>query len=141
MKDTLVAFVDGSWMPSNPTKYGCGIVLIEPNGNEIEFSYSREDKERAKLRNVAGECSASTFAMREAVNRGYKELTIYHDYNGVSCWITGEWKCKNDVTKSYKEFYETYIKDRLKVNFVKVKGHSNNEYNDRADKLAKKSLE
>ena len=43
-------------------------------------------------------------------------------------------------TKAYKNFYETHVKDKLIVNFVKVKGHSGDEYNERADKLAKASL-
>ena len=140
MENTLVAFVDGSYTINNPNKYGCGGILIEPNGNEVEFSYSRDNKDAVKLRNVAGECSSSMFAMSKAIEMGYKELIIYYDYIGVQAWITGEWKCKNDITKAYKNFYETHVKDRLIVKFVKVKGHSGNKYNERADKLARKSL-
>ena len=29
MKDILVAYVDGSFTLKNPTKYGCGIILID----------------------------------------------------------------------------------------------------------------
>ena len=141
MEDVLIAYVDGSFTPKNPTKYGCGVLLIEPNGNEIEISYANSNPEAVKLRNVAGECSASMKAMAEAIEMGYKELIIYHDYTGVSAWITGEWQCKNGITKTYKEFYDKLIKDKLEVHFVKVKGHSGDEYNERVDKLAKKSLE
>lgn len=140
MDNMLIAYVDGSYTTNNPTKYGCGLILIEPNGNEIEFSYANDNKQAVKLRNVAGECSSSMFAMNKAIEMGYKELIIYYDYIGVQAWITGEWKCKNDITKAYKNFYETYVKDRLIVNFVKVKGHSDDEYNDKADRLARKSL-
>ncbi len=141
MENTLVAFVDGSYTVNNPSKYGCGLILITPDGNEIEFSYANDNKDAVKLRNVAGELSASMKAMSEAISMGYKELIIYHDYTGIKCWITGEWKCKNAITKAYKNFYEMHIKNKLTVHFVWVKGHSGNEYNERVDKLAKKSLQ
>ena len=141
MKDTLIAYVDGSYTVNNPTKYGCGLILIEPNGNEIEFSYSNSNKQAVKLRNVAGELSATMTAMSEAIKMGYKELIIYHDYTGIRCWITQEWRCKNDITQAYRNFYERQIKDDLDVHFVWVKGHSGDEYNERVDKLARKSLE
>lgn len=140
MKDTLVAFVDGSFSINNPTKYGCGGIMIEPNGNEIEFSYANSNSQAVKLRNVAGELSSSMYVMSKAIEMGYKELIIYHDYIGISAWIDESWRCKNDITKAYKNFYERQIKDNLKVYFVKVKGHDGVEYNERADKLARKSL-
>ena len=141
MKNTLIAYVDGSYTVNNPTKYGCGLILIEPNGNEIEFSYANSNKQAVKLRNVAGELSATMTAMSEAIKMGYKELIIYHDYTGIRCWITQEWRCKNDITQAYRNFYERQIKDDLDVHFVWVKGHSGDEYNERVDKLARKSLE
>ena len=46
---------------------------------------------------------------------------------------------KKEGTKAYRSFYDS-VKDRLQVRFVKVKGHSNDEYNDKADMLAKSAL-
>ena len=62
-----------------------------------------------------------------------------YDYEGIAKWCTGEWKTKKEGTAAYKRFYDG-IKDRLQVRFVKVKGHSNDEYNDMADMLAKSAL-
>lgn len=45
----------------------------------------------------------------------------------------------NEGTKAYKAFYDG-IKDKLHVRFIKVKGHSNDKYNDMADMLAKEAL-
>ena len=120
-----------------------GNITTELSGsaNEIEFSYANSNKQAVKLRNVAGELSATMTAMSEAIKMGYKELIIYHDYTGIRCWITQEWRCKNDITQAYRNFYERQIKDDLDVHFVWVKGHSGDEYNERVDKLARKSLE
>lgn len=58
---------------------------------------------------------------------------------GIKSWALGEWKTNIEITKKYKAFYDS-IKDELKVTFVKVKAHSNDEYNDLADRLAKDAI-
>jgi ribonuclease HI len=40
----------------------------------------------------------------------------------------------------YVSFYEKNIKPFISVNFIKVKSHSKNTYNDMADFLAKQAL-
>ena len=77
--------------------------------------------------------------MRYALDNGYKSISIYHDYQGIASWCLGEWKTNKAGTVAYKEFYDS-IKDRLRVYFVKVKGHSGDTYNDIADNLAKKAV-
>lgn len=75
-------------------------------------------------------------AMAFAQEKGCRELTIYHDYEGIAKWPLGLWKTNKDGTIAYKKYYED-IKKELDVHFVKVKGHSGDKYNDLADKLAK----
>ena len=91
------------------------------------------------MRNVAGEIKASELAMQYALDNGYTSLSIYHDYQGIASWCLGEWKTNKAGTIAYKQFYDD-IKDKLKVHFIKVKGHSGDEYNEIADRLAKKAL-
>ena len=43
------------------------------------------------------------------------------------------------AVNQYQAFYREAVK-KVKVHFVKVKGHSNDKYNDMADQLAKKAL-
>ena len=69
-----------------------------------------------------------------------KKIVIYHDYQGISSWANDEWKANNDLTKSYKDFIKNARKN-LEIGFVKVKGHSNDKYNDWADRLAKKGAQ
>ena len=133
----ITAYVDGSFLKGKV--FGCGCVIIKSGEVIAEISKAYEDEELAAMRNVAGEIKASELAMRYALDNGYKSISIYHDYQGIASWCLGEWKTNKAGTISYKEFYDS-IKDRLMVDFVKVKGHSGDTYNDMADNLAKKAI-
>ena len=132
-KDTVIAYVDGSF--NLPEKiYGAGVVLIK-DGNEECFKKSYSDSFYTH-RNVAGEVKASELAINLAIEKGYKKIIIYHDYQGIKSWADGEWKTNNELTKSYKTFVDRK-REEIQIGFVKVKGHSNDKYNDLADRLAK----
>ena len=133
----ITAYVDGSFLKGKV--FGCGCVIIKDGEVIAEISEAYEDEELASMRNVAGEIKASELAMCYALENGYKSISIYHDYQGISSWCLGEWKTNKIGTIAYKEFYDS-IKGRLRVYFVKVKGHSGDTYNDMADNLAKKAL-
>ena len=80
-----------------------------------------------------------SLAEQYAVDHNIPEITIYHDYEGIAKWCTGAWKATKPGTIAYQAFYREAMK-KVKVHFVKVKGHSNDKYNDMADQLAKKAL-
>ena len=50
-----------------------------------------------------------------------------------------EIKTNKEGTIEYKKFYDS-IKDKLHVEFIKVKAHSGDKYNEEADKLAKAAI-
>lgn len=132
-----VAYVDGSY--NDATKeFSYGVVMFH-DGKEIHFSEKVEDSGLAEMRNVAGEIKGAECAMRYAVGKGCKTLIIYHDYEGIAKWCMGIWKANKEGTQAYKAYYDS-IKDRIKIDFVKVKGHSGDLYNDKADELAKKAI-
>ena len=133
----ITAYVDGSF--SSGKSFGCGCIILKDGEIIAEISKAYEDEELATMRNVAGEIKASELAMQYALDNGYTSLSIYHDYQGIASWCLGEWKTNKAGTIAYKQFYDD-IKDKLKVHFIKVKGHSGDEYNEIADGLAKKAL-
>ena len=139
-----VAYVDGSYnIRTRHFSYGIvfftGAVDSEGNRQELHFSKEFDHPELAEMRNVAGEIMGAAEAMKMADKLSIKELTIYHDYEGISKWCTGEWKAKKIWTQKYRDFYRNISKN-VNINFVKVKGHSNDKYNDLADALAKKAV-
>ena len=136
-QEGAVAYVDGSY--NNATKeFSCGAVLFL-NGEEIHFSEKFCDPGLAEMHNVAGEIKGAETIMRYCLEHGIPAVTICHDYQGVASWATGEWKANKPGTAAYSAFCKA-AKQKMKIAFVKVKGHSGNKYNDLADRLAKKAL-
>ena len=132
-----IAYVDGSYDHSQK-RFSYGMVLMH-DGVERYFAYPYADKELVTMRNVAGEIKGSEAAMRFAKENGYKKLAIHYDYEGIQKWCTGEWAAKKEGTQAYQRIYEE-MKQYVQIKFVKVKGHSNDKYNDYADMLAKSAL-
>lgn len=135
--DAVVAYVDGSYK-ADTQEFSYGAVIFV-NDEEIEMCHAYDEPEYAEMRNVAGEIVGAGKVMEYCLKNGIKKLDLYHDYEGIAKWCTGEWKATKTVTQRYREFYNK-IKTQLDVRFVKVKGHSGNENNDRADRLAKSAL-
>lgn len=141
---SAVAYVDGSY-DINTRRFSYGIVFFtgarDALGNQQELHYCRafSHSELAEMRNVAGEIMGAAQAMKIAQKLGIGELTIYHDYEGIARWCTGEWKAKKTWTQKYRDYYKEVSRD-VRISFVKVRGHSNDRYNDLADELAKKAL-
>lgn len=133
----LTAYVDGSYH-SGTGEFSYGVVILQ-DGEEICFQEKLSDPDLAVMHNVAGEIKGAEAAMRYALEHGYHEISIYHDYEGIAKWCTGEWKANKSGTQAYKAYYDS-ICGQLQVHFQKVKGHSGDKYNDMADRLAKEAL-
>ena len=137
-ENNIIAYVDGSYIPSKPECFSFGVVLIE-NGKIEKYSKKIINKEEAMMRNVAGEVYGAMYAINLCLERKGKVLNLYYDYTGIEKWCTGEWKANKILTKKLKLFYET-IKDKIDIRFHKVESHTGVKYNDLADSLAKDAL-
>ncbi len=135
--ECLEIYVDGSYNKVTQ-EFSYGMVVLTPEGEET-YCEKYMDPDLATMHNVAGEIMGARTAMEYAVKRGIPKICLYYDYEGIAKWCLGEWKTNKDGTKAYKAYYDS-IKEKLNVEFKKVKGHSNNHYNDLADALAKQAL-
>ncbi|EGT2205241.1 viroplasmin family protein [Clostridioides difficile] len=136
-KTGVVAYIDGSYDDSIK-EYSYGMVILY-DGKEEHYSEKFNDLLLVDMRNVAGEIKGAEKAMQYCIEKNIKSIELHYDYEGIEKWCTGEWKAKKVGTKTYQEYYNK-IKDNLDINFIKVKSHSGDRYNDLADSLAKNAL-
>lgn len=137
--NSLSIYVDGSYSVAKE-KYSYGLVAVINDEVVFKDKGVGESLEAAALRNVSGEVTGAMRAAEFALNNDYEEVVIYFDYQGIESWALGTWKRNNAITKNYHEYMQKIMK-KVKVGFVKVKGHSGDKYNDMADALAKAALE
>ena len=131
------AFVDGSFNP-NTNVYGYG-GFLRADGQEYILQGSGNDSEKAKIRNVAGEIDGAVAAVKCALDLGLEELSIYYDYQGIESWAVLDWKRNNKFTHEYAEYMQEAMQ-KINIIFIKVKGHTGVEGNERADVLAKAAV-
>lgn len=137
-----IAFTDGSYEHAL-RRYGYGVLILEDTGEgepvETGFCGCGSNPAYLESRNIAGEALGILKAMEWAAGHGYSQLRICYDYAGLEKWATGAWKTNKPVSIDYVREYRKYA-GKVGVVFEKVKGHSNNYYNDRADALAKEGV-
>lgn len=133
-----IAYVDGSY-DIKTKRYSCGVVVL--HNSEVIYTISEigPSDDAATMRNVAGELLGARKAIEYALENKFSEIVIVHDYAGISMWANKEWKRNKVWTQEYAEFVENARK-KCNITFYKVKGHSNDKYNDMADQLAKDAL-
>lgn len=139
----VILYTDGA-CSGNPGPGGYGAILIY-NGVEKEISDGEPDTTNNKMEMMG--VIKGLEALKEPCN-----VTVYSDsayiVNSINNGWIYNWK-KNNWIKSDKskakniDLWEKLLKlmDFHDVKFVKVKGHSDNEYNNRCDRLAVKERE
>ncbi|MFR4122823.1 MAG: viroplasmin family protein [Clostridium sp.] len=136
-ENAVEIYVDGSYHAATK-EFSYGMVVLV-DGKEEKFSHKMTDPELAQMRNVAGEIKGSEAAMQYALDHKIPSIIIYHDYQGIASWCNGDWKANKPGTIAYRDFYREASR-KIKIQFRKVKGHSNDKYNDMVDQLAKEAL-
>ena len=126
-------YTDGSFYKG---RYSYAYAFIKNGEVVFESNGVGEDLEAACMRNVAGELAAVQHAVEKAKTLNARIL-IYHDYSGISHWVTGDWQAKNKFTQAYVAFMKAH---HGLYEFRKVAGHSGDRFNDYVDRLAKEAL-
>lgn len=139
----VTIYTDGA-CSGNPGPGGYGAILIY-NGKEKEISGAEENTTNNKME-MLGVIRALELLKEKC------DVDIYSDSAYVVNSINNKWVYswkKNNWIKSDKskakniELWEELLKliSFHNVKFIKVKGHADNEYNNRCDKLAVKARE
>lgn len=133
-------FVDGSFN-SIKKKIGFGVVCWK---NKIIYEHYNslnaiDTKKYLTSRNVAGEIFGSLKAIEYAIENKWTKIKIYFDYEGIEKWATKAWEAKSEIACMYVKKFDS-LKNKVEIQFQKVKAHANLELNEIADKLAKKAV-
>lgn len=133
-------FIDGSFNKFT-SKIGFGVVC---HYGKIIFTFYQNlsDVNMAKFQdslNVAGEIFGSLYVLNYALENNIRKVKIYFDYEGIEKWATKVWQAKSNIAIYYVNELEKY-RDKIQILFQKVRAHSNIQYNEMADQLAKKAV-
>ncbi|HDP76842.1 MAG TPA: reverse transcriptase-like protein [Mesotoga infera] len=128
-------FVDGSFRDNAA---GYGVIVISEE--RIEEKMKGCVRENLEMRNVIGEIEGVVQGLNYCLKKRYKEVKIHYDYEGLKSWKTGEWKAKNESTRKYRAFLDELSPD-ISIEWVKVKSHVGDTFNEIADKLAKEAVD
>jgi ribonuclease HI len=136
-------FTDGSYQAKFKNFVGYATIFVKEETDEaytIDAIYGAiYSKSYAKLRNVAGEVIAARIAINHCLESNIDDLEIFHDYTGVGMWADGLWKRNLPFTQDYYNFIQD-ARQKLKIVFRHVAGHSGSTLNDLADELAKEGI-
>lgn len=140
--EKVVIYTDGA-CSGNPGPGGWGAILMY-NENKKEISGGKENTTNnimeltaviEGLKLLKFSCEVDLYSDSAYVVNSFKQGWIYN-------WIKNNWQTadKKPVKNKelWKELYE--LTQKHKVNFIKVKGHADNEYNNRCDELARNAI-
>lgn len=133
----LHIYIDGSYKVKTG-HFSYGLVGFY-EGQEFEEYQAYAHEEYKTHRNVSGELFGALRAFSIAKEKGVSYLHLYYDYAGIEKWAIGEWRTNTPLTKMYQQKFQSM--KGLHVAFHKIAAHTGHQYNERADKLAKKALE
>ena len=141
MKDVII-YTDGA-CSGNPGPGGWGAILM-CNGKQKEISGASKDTTNnimeitavlEALKLLKEECNVKIYSDSAYVVNAFNQGWIYN-------WRKNNWKTSGkDPVKNREIWEELYsLTQKHKVEFIKVKGHSDNEYNNRCDFLATSAI-
>ena len=142
MKEKIVIYTDGA-CSGNPGPGGWGAILMY-KGTEKEISGGKENTTNnimeitaviEALKCLKFECDVKVYSDSAYVVNGFKQGWIYN-------WIKKGWKTADGKEVKNKELWqELYsLTQKHKVEFIKVKGHADNEFNNRCDEMARNAI-
>ena len=138
-------YTDGSYNNNTPD-VAYGAYYIEELGKQECFKVSVQEAKES--RNITGEILGAIMGTNEVVvyaNEHSDEnvkLYLLYDYEGVGKWLTGEWKAKKALTRTYVKSMKEILTGVKNIEFhlVWVKGHGNIDGNCKADGLARNAI-
>ena len=140
--EEVIIYTDGA-CSGNPGPGGWGSILMY-KGNKKEISGGKEDTTNnvmeltaviEGLKLLKFPCKVKLYSDSAYVINAFAQKWIYG-------WLKNGWRNASKEPVKNKELWEElYNLTKIhEVEFIKVKGHSDNEYNNRCDELARNAI-
>lgn len=133
--ENIVLYTDGS-SRGNPGPGGYGLILMYGNHRkELSQGYRLTTNNRMEMMAV--------IAGLKALKKNHLPITIYSDSQYVvnavqkgwlNTWIKTNFKGGKKNADLWREYYQ--LAKNFTINFIWVRGHADNPYNNRCDELA-----
>ncbi len=138
-ENCLHVYVDGSYNSAS-RRFSYGVVAVKDDIVEYVHGGSGKNAEGNNIRQIAGELKASVEGVEYALNNKHKKVVIFHDYEGICHHATGFWQRKDKSSQEYYEKMNNLMKKGIEIQFVQVKSHEEDLFNEMADTICKKEL-
>lgn len=132
-------YVDGSWNEEKQI-YGWGFVAVRNGQIMYRKSGSGNNPKYIGSRQIGGEVAAVLQGINYAIHKEYECVEICYDFIGIEAWPTGKWDTLSEIASAYV-YLLNKKKEKIAISFRKVLAHSNDRYNNIADRLAKNGAE
>ena len=141
--EEVIIYTDGA-CSGNPGPGGWGSILMY-KGNKKEISGGKENTTNnimeltaviEGLKLLKFPCTVKLYSDSAYVVNAFNQKWIYG-------WLKNGWKnASKEPVKNKELWQELYDLTKIhEVEFIKVKGHSDNEYNNRCDELARNAIQ
>ena len=139
---TVDIYTDGA-CSGNPGKGGWGVILMY-GGREKELSGGEADTTNNRMEVYAAIVGLSSLKEKCRVNLYSDSAYLVNaiEQHWLDNWKKSGWKTSSKDAVKNRDLWENLIELLAyhEVTFIKVKGHADNEYNNRCDKLARDAI-
>lgn len=146
MKKEVIIYADGGCRGNgkDETIGGYGAVLIYGDKyKEIKKGFKNTTNNIMELTAVIDALMLLKESCRVSLHSDSAYVINAFKQNWIDKWIKNGWKTSNKEPVKNKELWEKLIEltKYHDINFIKVKGHSDDELNNRVDKLANEAMD
>ena len=131
---SVTIYTDGA-CSGNPGPGGWGAILMSGASKDTTNNIMEITAVLEALKLLKEECEVKVYSDSAYVVNAFNQGWIYN-------WRKNNWRTAGkDPVKNQELWQELYeLTQKHKVEFIKVKGHSDNEYNNRCDFLATSAI-
>lgn len=147
-----IIYTDGSFkeVPGLGKFYSSAAIIYQEGVTDPIATLTRVGSDNfASMQNVAGEIMAAIMAFDHCSRVLHLKQTdvveVRYDYMGIENWCKKKgqpnfWNATTELSQTYRDYVNIYIKTCFKVVFKHVKAHTGEYGNTRVDALAKDAL-